>query len=197
MPWELPEFLDGELVREGWDELQTLLRLEETVRGVDPDFQKVSALELSWYMRNQLLRDSDWAGMAHSLEIRVPLVDVELFRQMAPLSALGRATKQEMALAPAKPLPQKVIERSKTGFSIPVRDWLRQAGSGSTVPRGIRGWARRNPAACQGNRMRVLALVTDAFGGPWRDSELQPGFSQRVPGGESPVSVRGGGVGWG
>jgi glycosyltransferase involved in cell wall biosynthesis len=102
--------------------------------------------------------------MAHSLEIRVPLVDVELFRQMAPLSALGRATKQEMALAPAKPLAQRVIERGKTGFSIPVRDWLRQAGSGNTVPRGIRGWARRiQPPARKA--MRVLALVTDAFGG--------------------------------
>ena len=27
-------------------------------------------------MRNQLLRDADWAGMAHSLEIRTPLVDI-------------------------------------------------------------------------------------------------------------------------
>ena len=164
MPWELPEFLDGDLVRQGWDELQTLLRLEETVRGVDSDFQKVSALELSWYMRNQLLRDSDWAGMAHSLEIRVPLVDVELFRHLAPLTARGRASKQEMARAPARPLPQQVTERRKTGFSIPVRDWLRQAGSGSSVPRGIRGWARRILPPPKKPK-RVLALVTDAFGG--------------------------------
>jgi len=34
-----------------------------------------------WYMRQQLLRDADWADMAHSLEIRVPLVDLELLRQ--------------------------------------------------------------------------------------------------------------------
>ena len=40
--------------------------------GVD-DWLAVSALEMSCYMRNQLLRDADWAGMAHSLEIRVPL----------------------------------------------------------------------------------------------------------------------------
>ena len=36
---------------------------------------KVAALETSLYMRNQLLRDADWAGMAHGLEVRVPLVD--------------------------------------------------------------------------------------------------------------------------
>ena len=75
MPWELPELLEGEMVREGWSALQTLARLEETVRGIANSFLKVSALETCWYMRNQLLRDADWAGMAHSLEIRVPLVD--------------------------------------------------------------------------------------------------------------------------
>lgn len=164
MPWELPDFLDGDLVREGWDELQTLLRIEETIQGVESDFQKVSALELSWYMRNQLLRDSDWAGMAHSLEIRVPLVDIELFRAVAPLTRAGSVTKREMAQVLAKALPEKVLNRKKTGFSIPVRDWLKHAGSASSVPRGLRGWARRiNPPA--GKPKRVLALVTDAFGG--------------------------------
>jgi hypothetical protein len=29
---------------------------------------KISAMEKTWYMRGQLLRDSDWAGMAHGLE---------------------------------------------------------------------------------------------------------------------------------
>ena len=115
-------------------------------------------------MRNQLLRDADWAGMAHSLEIRVPLVDVDLFRKVLPLTFRGEATKRAMAQAPKKPLPDQVIGRGKTGFSIPVRDWLRQAGSGSTVPRGIRGLARRiMPPPAQ--RKRVVALVPDAFGG--------------------------------
>ena len=41
-------------------------------------------MESALYMRNQLLRDSDWAGMAHSLEIRVPMVDTELLRRLGP-----------------------------------------------------------------------------------------------------------------
>ncbi len=164
MPWELPEFLDGELVRDGWAELQSLLRLEETVGTIRSEFQKVSALELEWYMRNQLLRDADWAGMAHSLEIRVPLVDVELFKCVAPLTAFGRATKKDMAHAPSRALPKEVLKRRKTGFSIPVRDWLRQAGAGATVPTGIRGWARRIHLP-QRKPRRILALVSDAFGG--------------------------------
>ncbi len=163
MPWELPEFLDGDFVRRGWNELQTLLRLGGTIEGLDGGFQKVSALELNWYMRNQLLRDADWAGMAHSLEIRVPLVDVELFRLVAAVAVGGAPSKLEMASAPANPLPDRVLERRKTGFSIPVRDWLRQAGTGSNVPRGIRGWALRILPPPRPLK-RSLALVTDAFG---------------------------------
>ena len=47
---------------------------------------KVATLEASLYMRNQLLRDTDWASMAHSLEVRVPLVDSVLLQRMAALT---------------------------------------------------------------------------------------------------------------
>ena len=77
--------LPHEMVRAGLKKLETLARLDETAGPPQTAHGKVSALELSWYMRNQLLRDSDWAGMAHSLEIRVPFVDAELFRRLAPL----------------------------------------------------------------------------------------------------------------
>ena len=43
-------------------------------------------------LRNQLLRDSDWAGMAHALEIRVPMLDLSLLRSLVPL----HSTKQDM-----------------------------------------------------------------------------------------------------
>jgi len=35
-------------------------------------------------MRNQLVRDTDWAGMAHGAEIRTPLVDVTVLERLAP-----------------------------------------------------------------------------------------------------------------
>jgi len=150
MPWELPEMLDANLVREGWTELQPLVRLDETLDGVNDPWLKVSALETSWYMRNQLLRDADWAGMAHSLEIRVPLVDVVLLRAVAPLLAREpRPTKGDMASSPSSPLPSSLLARPKTGFSVPVRDWLLSGGDNSALRtahsalgRGLRGWAR-------------------------------------------------------
>jgi asparagine synthase (glutamine-hydrolysing) len=145
MPWELPEVMDPDLAREGWRELQSLARLAETVRGMKGAHFQVSALEMTWYMRHQLLRDSDWAGMAHSLEIRVPLVDLELLRRVAPLlSQRPRPTKLDMARSPDQPMPEEVLNRGKSGFYIPVPQWLAQTGEHQDLSRhrGLRGWAQ-------------------------------------------------------
>jgi asparagine synthase (glutamine-hydrolysing) len=138
MPWELPQFLDAELVREGWRELNLLDNLNTTISGIKKSANKVSLLESAYYMRNQLLRDSDWAGMAHSLEIRTPLVDATLFTKLA---ARG-FSKQDMARSPATALPDSVLNRPKTGFYIPVREWLQGEGAEAGAERGGRGWAK-------------------------------------------------------
>ncbi|MEQ8207536.1 MAG: asparagine synthase C-terminal domain-containing protein, partial [Woeseia sp.] len=141
MPWELPGVLDPDLVREGWRALAPLIRLDDdTVRIKEPK-RKIAALEIGWYMRNQLLRDADWAGMAHSLEIRVPLVDLELYKRLAPVMGRPRGPdKRAFALSPETALPGAVLNRPKTGFFVPVHEWLQaDAGSGE---RGLRGWAR-------------------------------------------------------
>lgn len=147
MPWELPEILGDRMTREGWEELKTLSRLEETVRDVTTERAKISALEMRWYMRNQLLRDTDWAGMAHSLEVRVPLVDVELIRRAALLMNGAFPDKRDMARTPHVPLPAEILNRRKTGFSIPVRDWLMQGNDGQHEERGLRSWAKQVMAA--------------------------------------------------
>jgi asparagine synthase (glutamine-hydrolysing) len=166
MPWELPKVLDPEIVREGWQELQTLSRLRQRTAGIDGGRLKVACLESSWYMRNQLLRDSDWASMAHSVEMRVPLVDIELFRATLPLLASSCVPgKLSMARTPAKPLPPDVVHRKKTGFLVPVREWLIGHDREIGKQRGLRGWARYVHAPTSPRASRVLALVTDAFGG--------------------------------
>ncbi|MEQ8968461.1 MAG: asparagine synthase (glutamine-hydrolyzing) [Azospirillaceae bacterium] len=141
MPWELPEVLDGEMVREGWAALDMRARLAATTGGLTTPHGRIMALETSWYMRNQLLRDADWASMAHSLELRVPLVDPTLFAALAPvLVGRSKPAKRDMALTPRFALPAEVLDRPKTGFMIPVREWIEPAvGTGE---RGLRGWAR-------------------------------------------------------
>jgi asparagine synthase (glutamine-hydrolysing) len=106
----------------GWQALQPLVRLEETIPQPSEDFLTVSALEMVWYMRNQLLRVADWAGMAHSLEIRVPLVDIMLLRRVAPLlGTKHRPTKLDRTRTLATPLPVEVLQRPKSGFLVPVQ----------------------------------------------------------------------------
>jgi asparagine synthase (glutamine-hydrolysing) len=142
MPWELDGVLGRDMAREGLERLALRDRLAETVKGLKTPHQRLVALESCWYMRNQLLRDSDWAGMAHSLEIRVPLVDVDLLRALAPRLAGKRPpSKADMALTPATRLPEDVLDRPKTGFSVPVREWLGGAPGGA-AGWGYRPWAR-------------------------------------------------------
>lgn len=143
MPWELEDHLDHDMAREGWNELQTLERLEESTANICSERLKMCSLELNWYMRNRLLRDSDWAGMAHSLEIRVPLVDIELLRRIGPLLASSRPpTKLDMALAAPQPVPGEILYRRKTGFMVPVHEWLVGSGSGQAHGGRLRDWAK-------------------------------------------------------
>ncbi len=148
LPWELPDFLDPDLVREGWRELALEQRLERTAAGLDSDHQRMQALESVWYMRNQLLRDADWAGMAHSVEIRVPYVDLPLLHAFAPhLAGPTPPDKRSLARAAPRSLPPELLTRPKSGFVVPVRDWLLAGAGGEEAAelsrsRGLRGWAR-------------------------------------------------------
>ena len=148
MPWELPRLMDPDMARDGWLELEEGSFRRGQVDRLKTPRTKVAALESTWYMRNQLLRDSDWAGMAHSLEIRVPLVDTFFFRKVLPMLASNKPpNKRDMANSLTKPLPDEVLKRPKTGFAVPMRDWLLRDDPTATE-RGFRGWARRIANDC-------------------------------------------------
>jgi asparagine synthase (glutamine-hydrolysing) len=129
MPWELHSVMDENSIEEGFRRLHPIRYIAAAMQP-EPrsSFGKVAALEASIYMRNQLLRDTDWASMAHSLEVRVPLVDVQLLRNLAPIvSRLRRGVgKRLLAKSPSSPLPTQIHDRSKTGFGTPVREWLQR-----------------------------------------------------------------------
>lgn len=135
LPFELGEQFDPDMVREGIRRLKPLRGIGESLQP-DPGspMARVCALESANYMRNQLLRDTDWAGMAHSLEIRTPLVDSILLQNLAPIFGSLRPGegKQSLARAPSRPLPREVSERAKTGFSVPTGIWT----SGALASRG-------------------------------------------------------------
>ncbi len=127
MPWELRSVMKPELAEEGLKRLKWMNAVRRTVTP-DPGswFSRVLAMESSLYMKNQLLRDADWAGMAHSIEIRTPFVDARLLKELSPVLASKRKPKGKELLVRhlPRPLPREVVERPKTGFMVPVHQWL-------------------------------------------------------------------------
>lgn len=163
-PWEIERFMDPVAAREGWERLRSLDALAASLDGLGTPRQRVAALELGWYMRHQLLRDADWAGMAHSLEIRVPFVDVELLRAVAPLlAAANPPSKRTVAATPLVLLPPALLRRQKTGFSTPICRWMEATVRPPGRAHGLRAWALavHPPLA----KRRTLAVLTDAHGG--------------------------------
>jgi asparagine synthase (glutamine-hydrolysing) len=93
----------------------------------------VSRLSISDYLRNTLLRDMDVMSMAHSLEVRVPIVDHVLTE-----FALSIPGHQKVAWGDSKSLlrslarrrlPSRLLERKKFGFQLPLAEWLRRSPS--------------------------------------------------------------------
>ncbi|HKU99234.1 MAG TPA: asparagine synthase C-terminal domain-containing protein, partial [Vineibacter sp.] len=142
MPWELPALLDADYLRQGLADLDSHTALAAATDGVRSGNARVAALELSFYLRNQLLRDADWAGMAHSLEIRTPFVDVDFFRDLAPLIVADPpVTKAELPALLSPPVRDLLAGRPKRGFQVPVRTWLGMSADRNARTRGWRAWA--------------------------------------------------------
>ena len=128
LPEELPALMGADMAHDG------LARLGGTPPGmVRADARggaaAIGLLESTFYLCNQLIRDSDWASMAHSLELRTPLVDATLLETLGPYvsgfkDGVGKAM---LAGSPEKSLPESIINRPKTGFSLPMVQWLSDA----------------------------------------------------------------------
>ena len=128
MPWELQAVIGPEIARLGLRRLNPIRHIETQLKPKPrTSFGRIAVLESSLYMRNQLLRDTDWASMAHSLEVRVPLVDSKLVSQLGSITVKNRSgSKHLLANTPRVPLPRNVIERPKTGFGTPIQTWLQR-----------------------------------------------------------------------
>lgn len=102
--------------------------LLEQAESFDP-LNRISFLECCVYMGNTLLRDSDQMSMAHSLELRVPMVDQVLVRDLLSRPGgskqLGSGSKAWLRQAFGKYLLPEVFTRKKMGFTFPFDVWLR------------------------------------------------------------------------
>lgn len=137
LPEELPKYLPPGFVQEGlasYDPLQDANKFISSP-GTNHNHGKqwqVHVMETTQYMRNQLLRDADWASMAHSLELRVPFVDSWLHAQFAAFDFEPAWSQGKAALARqvAPELPDDVFNRPKSGFAFPIMEWLESGSAG-------------------------------------------------------------------
>lgn len=147
LPHDLRNVLDPKTTASGLRRLGLLDRLRASITPMPASaLSRVAALESANYMRNQLLRDADWAGMAHSLEIRTPLVDINLLKALSPVTPVLKlgAGKRALASAPVTKLPLTIVDRPKTGFGVPTGRWIAELSSVPNASKGAasRAWAR-------------------------------------------------------
>ena len=97
--------------------------------GLDP-VTRMQQVDLNLWLTGDILLKADKMSMAHSLELRVPFLDREVWALAAALPAAAKAdartTKIALRRAAARTLPAASAARKKLGFPVPVRDWLRQ-----------------------------------------------------------------------
>jgi len=106
-------------------------RMAETARQAAKldSFTGVSCFELQSYMVNTLLRDTDSASMANSLEVRVPFLDhrlVEFVGRLPKNAKYNRDVPKSLLVeALSDLLPDEVVGQSKRTFTLPWEVWLR------------------------------------------------------------------------
>ena len=114
-----------------WEAMCWLPWLASAVRESESRdaFTAVSWLELRSYLLNMLLRDTDAMSMAHSLEVRVPFLDLSLVEYVLSLPASVKSSpKQPKSLlinAARDILPPEIIAQPKRTFTFPWEVWLR------------------------------------------------------------------------
>lgn len=93
------------------------------------DLHAMSMLELTCYVGERLLRDTDCTSMAVSLEVRVPLLDHEVIEAAAGLDWRRRflplGSKPPLRAIALRGLDQTIFNRPKSGFVLPIERWCR------------------------------------------------------------------------
>jgi asparagine synthase (glutamine-hydrolysing) len=139
-------FLDGaDRARLYGPALRPLLGSDGTLRHLETAWEahpglawseRAAALDVDSYLPDDLLAKVDVTSMAHSLEVRAPLLDQELVefaaRLPARLKLRGRRGKRVLRAAVEPWLPADVMRRGKHGFSVPIDGWLRNGLRGLT-----------------------------------------------------------------
>ena len=94
------------------------------------DAEKMQYIDLLYWLQGDILQKADKMSMAHSLELRVPFLDREVFRAVKHLPEKEKIrcgqTKYLFRKTAEKYLPRSNTKKKKLGFPVPIRLWLRE-----------------------------------------------------------------------
>ena len=146
---------------EGRDSAAILRNMYAEGRSQDPLEQFLAVLQKSWLVEDLLMK-ADKMSMAASVELRVPFLDYRLveWANRQPIAVkIGRferrnVTKHVLRRFAKGRLPQKILDRPKKGFPIPVYQWLADEEFGSWAAQYIGGKHARLKHLFRGQEMR-------------------------------------------
>ncbi len=94
------------------------------------DIAKMQYIDMNFWLQGDILLKADKMSMAHSLEARVPYLDVKVFDYIKNLPidyrVTDEATKRAFRIAAKNHLPEFTANKKKLGFPVPIRVWLKE-----------------------------------------------------------------------
>jgi asparagine synthase (glutamine-hydrolysing) len=119
--------LDGQMLKAYKNPLQIAGDFYAKTGHLDP-VTRMQYIDMNLWLPGDILMKADKMTMAHSLELRVPFLDKELFEVARRIPAKYRiangTTKYIFRKAMEGIIPDFILNRPKLGFPVPLRDWL-------------------------------------------------------------------------
>lgn len=124
------------------DELKDVLKYKDYIKNKDitkgvyeeyKDYDKLNkmlAVDIRYWLSNNILTIVDRMTMAHSIESRVPFTDIDVFKVSSILPKKYKVsegtTKVALREAAKKVIPNDAYKKKKLGFPVPIREWIRE-----------------------------------------------------------------------
>ena len=142
-PEEIADLINTKIIDEEMSDLELQQQKEINDKDFENEQLKIMYFEIKYYLCSKLLRDSDWASMANSVELRTPFVDWFFFNELLPLLKSNiKISKKNMLDSFKGQTPLELYNRKKTGFAIPYRQYFKKvSGIKNKYTDPIKDWS--------------------------------------------------------
>ena len=142
-PEEIADLINSKTIDEAISDLKFQRQKETNDNDFENEQLKIMYFEIKYYLCSKLLRDSDWASMANSVELRTPFVDWFFFNELLPiLKSNIKISKRNMLDSFKGQTPPELYSRKKTGFAIPYKQYFKKmSGIKNKYTDPIKDWS--------------------------------------------------------